>query len=249
MDDCDAVFLSVDVDVVDPGAAPGTGTPEPGGLSSRQLLDAVRRIAMERARRRDGRRRGLPALRPRRDHGLPRQPRRARGARRHRLAPATAKRGETASPTRATRCLRSLVAPSRRGSRAPSIRSCSGAGRRSARRSRPPTWWGDEGDLVGAAGRGSTRRSAPVPQPLRRKSTIESSRAAPSRRGRARRSAPRCAGRGRWRAGRPFVGRRAVASRARTRTAAPAPDARGGWRSPRGSTRSSRRSLSCSTSR
>ena len=30
MDDCDAVFLSVDVDVVDPGSAPGTGTPEPG---------------------------------------------------------------------------------------------------------------------------------------------------------------------------------------------------------------------------
>ncbi|NBV27393.1 MAG: agmatinase, partial [Actinobacteria bacterium] len=38
MDDCDAVFLSVDVDVVDPGSAPGTGTPEPGGLTSRQLL-------------------------------------------------------------------------------------------------------------------------------------------------------------------------------------------------------------------
>ena len=47
MDECDAVFLSVDVDVVDPGSAPGTGTPEPGGLTSRQLLDAVRRIAME----------------------------------------------------------------------------------------------------------------------------------------------------------------------------------------------------------
>ncbi|MGO8977743.1 MAG: agmatinase [Streptosporangiaceae bacterium] len=46
-DECDGVFLSVDVDVVDPGLAPGTGTPEPGGLSSRQLLDAVRRIAME----------------------------------------------------------------------------------------------------------------------------------------------------------------------------------------------------------
>jgi agmatinase len=46
VDDCDGVFLSVDVDVVDPGSAPGTGTPEPGGLSSRQLLDAVRRIAM-----------------------------------------------------------------------------------------------------------------------------------------------------------------------------------------------------------
>ena len=47
MNDCDGVFLSVDVDVVDPGHAPGTGTPEPGGLTSRQLLDAVRRICYE----------------------------------------------------------------------------------------------------------------------------------------------------------------------------------------------------------
>ena len=47
MDDCDAVFLSVDVDVVDPGMAPGTGTPEPGGLTGRQLLDAVRRCCYE----------------------------------------------------------------------------------------------------------------------------------------------------------------------------------------------------------
>jgi agmatinase len=47
LDGCDAVFLSIDVDVVDPGSAPGTGTPEPGGLSARQLLDAVRRLAME----------------------------------------------------------------------------------------------------------------------------------------------------------------------------------------------------------
>jgi Arginase family len=46
-DGCDGVFLSVDVDVVDPGMAPGTGTPEPGGLTARQLLDSVRRIAME----------------------------------------------------------------------------------------------------------------------------------------------------------------------------------------------------------
>jgi len=46
-DDCDAVFLSVDIDVVDPGTAPGTGTPEPGGLTSRQLLDAVRRACVE----------------------------------------------------------------------------------------------------------------------------------------------------------------------------------------------------------
>ena len=47
VDDCDGVFLSIDVDVVDPGMAPGTGTPEPGGLTSRQLLDAVRRCALE----------------------------------------------------------------------------------------------------------------------------------------------------------------------------------------------------------
>jgi len=47
VDDCDGVFLSVDIDVCDPGHAPGTGTPEPGGFSARQLLDTVRRIAYE----------------------------------------------------------------------------------------------------------------------------------------------------------------------------------------------------------
>ncbi len=46
-DDCDGVFLSVDIDVVDPGMAPGTGTPEPGGMTSRELLEAVRRICFE----------------------------------------------------------------------------------------------------------------------------------------------------------------------------------------------------------
>ncbi len=46
-DECEGVFLSVDVDVVDPGMAPGTGTPEPGGLTSRHLLEAVRRICLE----------------------------------------------------------------------------------------------------------------------------------------------------------------------------------------------------------
>src|SRR3982750_4721211 len=45
--DCDGVFLSVDIDVVDPGMAPGTGTPEPGGLTARELLDAVRRVCHE----------------------------------------------------------------------------------------------------------------------------------------------------------------------------------------------------------
>jgi agmatinase len=46
-DECEGVFLSVDIDVCDPGHAPGTGTPEPGGLTARQLLDAVRRICLE----------------------------------------------------------------------------------------------------------------------------------------------------------------------------------------------------------
>ena len=46
-DECDGVFLSVDIDVCDPGHAPGTGTPEPGGLTALQLLDSVRRICME----------------------------------------------------------------------------------------------------------------------------------------------------------------------------------------------------------
>lgn len=46
-DGCTGVFLSVDIDVCDPGCAPGTGTPEPGGLSARELLDSVRRICLE----------------------------------------------------------------------------------------------------------------------------------------------------------------------------------------------------------
>ncbi len=46
-DECEGVFLSVDIDVCDPGHAPGTGTPEPGGFSARQLLDSVRRSCRE----------------------------------------------------------------------------------------------------------------------------------------------------------------------------------------------------------
>ena len=47
VDDTDGVFVSVDIDVTDPGSAPGTGTPEPGGFSPRELLDTIRRIAIE----------------------------------------------------------------------------------------------------------------------------------------------------------------------------------------------------------
>ena len=39
------IFLSVDVDVLDPAFAPGTGTPEPGGMTSADLLWACRELA------------------------------------------------------------------------------------------------------------------------------------------------------------------------------------------------------------
>jgi agmatinase len=36
------LYVSIDIDVLDPGAAPGTGTPEAGGLTSRELLGVLR---------------------------------------------------------------------------------------------------------------------------------------------------------------------------------------------------------------
>ena len=86
MTDCDAVFLSIDVDVVDPGVAPRhrharTGWPYE---SSTARCRAPHRDGDD--DRRCGRRRGLAALRPRRDHGLSRQPRGARSVGGHRLA-------------------------------------------------------------------------------------------------------------------------------------------------------------------
>ena len=42
-----SIYLSVDIDVLDPGTAPGTGTPEPGGMTAVDLLRAVRAIALE----------------------------------------------------------------------------------------------------------------------------------------------------------------------------------------------------------
>jgi agmatinase len=41
------VYVTVDVDVLDPAFAPGTGTPEPGGMTSGDLLWAVRTIAAQ----------------------------------------------------------------------------------------------------------------------------------------------------------------------------------------------------------
>ena len=39
------VYLTIDIDVLDPAFAPGTGTPEPGGVTSRELLTAVVELA------------------------------------------------------------------------------------------------------------------------------------------------------------------------------------------------------------
>ncbi|HEY4767420.1 MAG TPA: agmatinase [Candidatus Limnocylindria bacterium] len=44
LDGPELIYLSVDIDVVDPGMAPGTGTPEPGGMLSRELLRAIRQV-------------------------------------------------------------------------------------------------------------------------------------------------------------------------------------------------------------
>jgi agmatinase len=47
LDGPDCIYLSVDIDVVDPGMAPGTGTPEPGGMLARELLRAIRQIVAQ----------------------------------------------------------------------------------------------------------------------------------------------------------------------------------------------------------
>lgn len=40
-----AIYLTIDLDVVNPGEAPGTGWPEPGGLSGQHVLEFVRAVA------------------------------------------------------------------------------------------------------------------------------------------------------------------------------------------------------------
>ena len=41
------LYISLDIDVLDPAFAPGTGTPEPGGLTPRELFPLLRRLAAE----------------------------------------------------------------------------------------------------------------------------------------------------------------------------------------------------------
>ncbi|MBO3095525.1 agmatinase [Cellulomonas dongxiuzhuiae] len=47
LDQADHLYISLDIDVCDPAYAPGTGTPEPGGITSNDILRAVRRLAAE----------------------------------------------------------------------------------------------------------------------------------------------------------------------------------------------------------
>ena len=44
LDGPDSIYLSLDIDVIDPGLAPGTGTPEPGGMLTREVLRAIRQV-------------------------------------------------------------------------------------------------------------------------------------------------------------------------------------------------------------
>jgi agmatinase len=46
LDGPERIYLSIDIDVIDPGMAPGTGTPEPGGMLSREVLRAIRQVVM-----------------------------------------------------------------------------------------------------------------------------------------------------------------------------------------------------------
>ena len=43
--DCSQLYLSLDMDAIDPAYAPGLGTPEPFGLSARDVRTAIRTLA------------------------------------------------------------------------------------------------------------------------------------------------------------------------------------------------------------
>ena len=47
LDGPEFLYISVDIDVLDPAYAPGTGTPEPGGLTTRELFPIIRRLCHE----------------------------------------------------------------------------------------------------------------------------------------------------------------------------------------------------------
>ena len=65
------VYLTVDLDVLDPSVFPGTGTPEPGGVTFDALRARPHGGLQRAARRRGGRQRTLPPLRPDAAHRRP----------------------------------------------------------------------------------------------------------------------------------------------------------------------------------
>jgi len=47
LDGPEFLFVSFDIDVLDPAYAPGTGTPEPGGFTTREVFPMIRRLCHE----------------------------------------------------------------------------------------------------------------------------------------------------------------------------------------------------------
>ena len=47
LDGPEYLYISFDVDVLDPAFTPGTGTPEPGGLTTREAFPIIRRLCHE----------------------------------------------------------------------------------------------------------------------------------------------------------------------------------------------------------
>lgn len=79
----DKLYLSVDIDVLDPAHAPGTGTPEPGGIRERGPVADGAPALLRTRRRRRRRRGGGTGLRPRRTDRQRGAPRGVRGTGRH----------------------------------------------------------------------------------------------------------------------------------------------------------------------
>jgi agmatinase len=47
LDGPEHLYISFDIDVLDPAYAPGTGTPEPGGFTTREVFPIIRRLCHE----------------------------------------------------------------------------------------------------------------------------------------------------------------------------------------------------------
>jgi agmatinase len=47
MDGTEKLFISFDLDSLDPAFAPGTGTPEPGGITPREVFPILRALAIQ----------------------------------------------------------------------------------------------------------------------------------------------------------------------------------------------------------